>query len=167
MDRIAAYSAVRLDSYSNSHEPRRKVAPPGTQGHPGFLERLRLHGRLLALAAGIVAGSVASPALAAREPSAKLVRCGEQSCLRVSGHRDNPASIVRINGYAVPAEGDSKWTVHLPVDVVREWSAPNARTIDVSIGNPEMAQETIASVDLPIGLLADGTVLASLVINVH
>jgi hypothetical protein len=122
---------------------------------------------MLALAGAIAAGSLASPAIAAPEPSSKLVRCGEQSCLQVTGHRDDPTSIVRINGHAVSVEGERKWKASVPLEVVREWSAPNARTIEVSLGDPEGQPATIASVDLPIGLLANATTLAALVINVH
>ena len=121
----------------------------------------------LAFVGAIAAAALASPAIAAPEPSSKLVRCGDQSCLQVTGHRDDPTSIVHINGHAVPVQGERKWKVSLPLAVVREWSAPNARMIEVSLGDPEGQRVTIASVDLPIGLLADGTVLAALVINVH
>lgn len=122
-----------------------------------------LHLHWLALA-GAALGSLASPAIAAPEPSTKLVRCGAQSCLRVSGHRDDPLSIVRINGHAVSVEGVRNWRVHLPVDVVREWSAPHARTIEVSLGAPEAP---CTSVDLPVGMLGHTTELASLVISLR
>ncbi len=120
----------------------------------------------LALVGAIAAGLLATPGLAA-EPSTKLVRCGEQSCLRVAGYRDDPTAIVWINGHAVTAEGERNWKVHLPVDVVREWSLPNARMIEVSIGDRDNPLEAVARVDLPIGLLADEAVLASLVLNVR
>jgi hypothetical protein len=57
--------------------------------------------------------------------------------------------------------------VDLPVEVVREWSLPNARTIDVSLGDLEMKRESADSVDLPIGLFANATVLATLAVNVR
>ena len=122
---------------------------------------------MLAFVGAIAAGTLAAPTTAAPEPSTKLVRCGEQSCLRVTGHRNDPTSIVHINGHAVAAEGERSWKVYLPLEVVREWSAPNAQTIDVSLGDPEGQRETIACVDLPIGLLANATTLAALVISVH
>jgi hypothetical protein len=103
---------------------------------------------------------IASPAAAA-EPSTRVVRCGEDSCLQITGRRDDPALTVSINGRTVAVEGERSWRVHLPVETVREWSAPYARTIEVSQG------ETSASVDLPIGLLGGVTDLSSLVISVH
>ena len=122
---------------------------------------------LLAFVGAIAAGALASPAIAAPEPSSELVRCGVQSCLQVTGHRDDPTSIVHINGHAVAVEGERKWKVSLPLELVREWSVSNARTIEVSLGDLEGHREIIASVDLPIGLLANTTTLAALVINVH
>lgn len=120
----------------------------------------------LALVGAMAAALLTSPALAA-EPTSKLVRCGEQSCLRVAGYREDPTAVVWINGHAVDAEGERNWKVHLPLDVVREWSVPNARTIEVSLGDEDNQPEAGASVDLPIGLLADEAVLASLVLNVR
>lgn len=127
----------------------------------------RFHQRALALAGALLLGSLASPAIAAPEPSAKLVRCGAESCLRVAGYRDDPTAIVSINGHVVPVEGERRWKADLPVAVVREWSAANARTIDVSLAGPEAQRETVTRVNLPIGLLADATVLAALEINVR
>ena len=119
---------------------------------------------MLAFAGAVAVGTLASPNVAAAEPRTKLVRCGEQSCLRITGYRDDPTSIVSINGNAVSVEGGRKWTVNLPVEVVRAWSTPNARTIDVSLGGPQGQQP--ASVELPIGLLADRAAVAALVITV-
>lgn len=111
--------------------------------------------------------SLASPATAASEPSTRLVRCAEQSCLQIRGHRDDPATIITVNGHVVPVEGEHSWRVRLPVDVVRQLSAPHARTIEVSLQDPETRHETVASADLPIGLLGGTTDLASLVISVR
>jgi hypothetical protein len=105
--------------------------------------------------------------MAASEPSTKLVRCGDDSCLQISGRRSDPATIVRINGHVVPVEGEHGWRVHLPVETIRQWSVPYARTIEVSLHEPEARDETIRSVDLPIGLLGGVTELASLVVRVR
>jgi hypothetical protein len=121
--------------------------------------------RSLMWALAAIGALAASPATASSEPSTRLVRCGEESCLQICGHRDNPAATVSINGHAVPAEGERGWRVSLPVEVVRQWSAPHARTIEVSLFEPETQHATVASVDLPIGLLGDTTELASLVVS--
>lgn len=115
----------------------------------------------------IIVASFGSPALAAHEPSTKLVRCGAQSCLVVTGHRDDPAATVSINGRAVEVEGKRGWRASLPVETVRRWSAPFARTLDISLQSPGAEQKTTTSVDLPIGLLGHVTDLASLEIRVR
>lgn len=123
--------------------------------------------RAAGLAAAILVGSLASSAMAASEPSTKLVHCGDHSCLQVSGHRSNPASIVTIDGHAVRVKGRHGWWVRLPVETIRLWSAPYARTIEVALRNPETQRETSASVDLPIGLLGHVTNLASLEVSIR
>ena len=118
--------------------------------------------RAIALAGVIAIVSLASPALAESEPSTKLVHCGAQSCLQVSGYRSDPSAIVRLNGQAVDVEGKYGWEVNLPIETVRSWSAPYARSIEVSIHNPETEQVTSVTADLPIGLLGGVTDLARL-----
>lgn len=113
----------------------------------------------------LIAGNLALPAHAAPEPSAKLVHCGDESCLRISGHREDPAAIVRINGHTLPAHGTRRWKIDLPVETVRQWSAPHARTVEVSLHDPATGREASASVELPIGLLGGATRLASLVVT--
>jgi len=127
---------------------------------------LSLRQKAVAVSCVLILASFASPASAAPEPSAKLVHCGEESCLRISGHRESPASVVRINGNVVPAEGRRKWEVDLPIRTVRDWSAPHARTIEVSLHDPETQRAASTSVDLPIGLLGGVNDLASLVVSV-
>jgi len=127
----------------------------------------KLHKRAVALVCAIVIWSFASSAMAASEPSTKLVNCDGQSCLLVSGHRDDPASIVSINGHVVPVKGKRGWRVRLPVETVREWSAPFARTIEVSFQAPEAQSARIARVALPIGLLGHLADLAPLVVSVR
>lgn len=114
----------------------------------------------LALLSAIVAIGASSPALAGSGPQTKLVRCGEESCLQVSGYRDDSASIVSLNGEAVSVEGEENWRIRLSLDTVREISSPNARTIEVSLLNPLTERETLADADLPIGLLGDISQLA-------
>jgi hypothetical protein len=151
MDRTPAVSAVLPETF----------APV-----PLLARERGLRERVVALLGAIAIGSLASPAIAASEPGTRVVRCGEESCLRVTGYRDDPASIVSINGRVVIVEGEHRWRVHLPIKVVREWSAPYARAIEISLQNPETQLETIASVDLPIGLLG-GVDLASLVVSIR
>jgi len=93
------------------------------------------------------------------------VACEAGSCLLVTGHRANAASAVSINGRTVPADGARKWRVRVPVDTVREWSAPFARTITISVVDAETRTDATAEVDLPIGLLGQVENLALLVVS--
>ncbi|MEJ5979031.1 hypothetical protein WG901_20430 [Novosphingobium sp. PS1R-30] len=115
--------------------------------------------RLLPIGA-MLAAALASPAMAASEPSTRLVSCGTESCLLVSGYRGDSGAPVRINGRPVAVEGSNRWRVRVPVAAVRAWSAPYARTITVSVA------EAPAEADLPIGLLGHVTDLAALTIRV-
>jgi hypothetical protein len=72
---------------------------------------------------------------------------------------------VNINGRAVSAEGARNWRVRVPVDTVRQWSAPFARTIIISVIDAETRADATAEVDLPIGLLGQAENLASLVVT--
>lgn len=156
MDRTPIFNSVLLG--------RASPVPPDRHRHAGARA---LRKRALTSIGVIIIGSLAAPAMAASEPSTRLIRCGEQSCLQISGHRGDPAAIVSINGHVVPVEGKHSWRVRLPVEVVRQWSVPYARAIEVSLHDPETQRETKASVDLPIGLLGGVTALASLVISVR
>jgi hypothetical protein len=157
MDRTPAFDAVALTNASRVPEPNRHLPTNGF----GF------RSWAAGLAGTIFFGSLASPAIAASEPSTRLVRCGDDSCLQISGRRSDLATIVRINGHVVPVEGEHSWRVHLPVETIRQWSVPYARTIEVSLHEPKARDETISSVDLPIGLLGGVTELASLVVRVR
>jgi len=118
-------------------------------------------------AAAIVLAGSAAPALAETSASARLVSCGSESCLLVSGHRDDPSAEVSINGQAVAVEGKRGWRVSLPVATVRQWSAPYAREIEVSLRDPATAAESTAFVDLPVGLLGKLTDLSALEISIR
>ena len=124
--------------------------------------RARISGLAAILAAGLAAG-FSAPACAATEPRTRLVACETGSCLLVTGHRANAAEVVSINGRAVSAEGARNWRVRVPVDTVRKWSAPFARTIVVSVVDAGTRTDATAEVDLPIGLLGQVEDLALVV----
>lgn len=113
----------------------------------------------------LLAAAFASPASATTEPKTRLVSCDVGSCLLVTGSRPDASSIVTINGHAVPVQGERKWRASLPVDTVREWSAPYARTITVSVVNDESRESASSGADLPIGLLGHAEDLAMLIIS--
>lgn len=112
----------------------------------------------IALALGaILTAALATPAAA--ETRTRLVDCEAGSCLLVTGHRDDAASTVRINGHAVTAKGARKWRVSVPLETLRQWAAPYARTITVSVA------DTQTEAILPIGLLGHAEDLAFLTIS--
>lgn len=116
--------------------------------------------RILALGS-MLAAALASSASAAAEPRTRLVDCKAGSCLLVTGRRADAASAVSINGHAVSVEGSRKWRATLPVETLREWSAPYARTITVSVADAKTRTEA----DLPIGLLGHAENLTMLVVS--
>ena len=112
----------------------------------------------LMLGAALAATSM--PALATGEPGTRLVDCRTGSCLLVSGRREDAAAPVMINGHAVSVDGGRKWRVRLPLDTVRSWSLPYARTITISVdGGASEAR-------LPTGLLGGSEKLTMLVVRV-
>ncbi|MCW4462941.1 hypothetical protein OK349_14595 [Sphingomonas sp. BT-65] len=121
--------------------------------------------QILALGA-VLAAALASPASAGDGPKTRLVDCEAGSCLLVTGRRAHTASTVTINGHAVSVEGARKWRVRLPVETLRKWSVPYARTITVSVIDARMRAESSAEADLPIGLLGHVENLAMLVVRV-
>lgn len=113
----------------------------------------------LALATVLMTGIV-SPAWAATQPATRLVKCGSESCLLVSGRRSHVAEIVSVNGHEVKVEGGRKWRVRVPMATVRAWSEPFARTIEVATAG--VAEDA----DLPIGLLGRAENLAMVIVRV-
>lgn len=124
-------------------------------------------GKMAFALAALACAGVASPAMAASEPVTKLVRCGAKSCLRISGQRHDTTAVVRINDHAVAVQGTQGWQVHLPVETVRQWSAPFARTIEVALVEPATQRQTIAHVDLPIGMLGVETGMDLVMVSVR
>ncbi|MDB5726266.1 MAG: hypothetical protein JWQ16_3020 [Novosphingobium sp.] len=115
--------------------------------------------------AATFAANLTTPALAASEPSTRVVTCRSGSCLLITGSRAGVASAVSVNGHVVEVEGKKDWRVRLPVQTVREWSVPSARTIEVAFTDAATRTPTSVETDLPIGLLGHTENLASLVIS--
>jgi len=109
----------------------------------------------------------ATPAWASGAPSTRLVSCGDESCLLVTGHRESAAADVRINGHVVEVQGKRKWRAQLPVETVRSWAAPFARRIEVSSYDAATQTQTLQKAELPIGLMGHVPDLASLVITLN
>jgi len=117
---------------------------------------LNCFSKILALGA-IFAAVLATPATAGTRT--RLVRCESGSCLLVTGHRAGPASVVTINEHDVAVQGARKWRVSLPLQTVRQWSAPFSRKIVVSVDDSHVQAA------LPIGLLGHVEDLAFLTVH--
>ncbi|MDP3908622.1 hypothetical protein [Novosphingobium sp.] len=111
---------------------------------------------------GLLAAASAAPALATdpAAPSARLVECGSESCLLISGRRADTTASISINGHVVAAEGARRWRVRVPVETVRAWSVPYARTLTVSVAGVSRDAR------LPIGLLGKAENLAMVIVRV-
>jgi len=109
---------------------------------------------------------IAPPAFAVSGSTTRIVRCDPGNCLLVSGHRDNAGLEVRISGHAVKVEGRRSWRTRVPLDAVRDWSAPFARTVEITLYNPESQSVLHDQAILPIGLMGH-TELASLIVGVR
>lgn len=107
----------------------------------------------------MLAAALSTPVSAAPEPKTRLVDCGSGSCLLVTGQRPDTESPVSINGHAVAAQGARQWRVRVPVETVRAWSAPFARSVTVSVADVE------SQAVLPIGLLGHIDDLAFLTVS--
>lgn len=121
--------------------------------------------RTLLWAAPILAG-MASPAMARDAVTTKLVSCRSESCLLLSGRRER-GTAVEVNGHPVKVEGGRNWRVRLPLDTVRDWSAPYARTVEVGYRDERSGEVLLARPRLPIGLLGHVADLAALVVRVN
>jgi hypothetical protein len=92
-----------------------------------------------------------------------VVGCKAESCLVVTGRRPNAAAPISINGHEVAAKGARKWRVRVPVEMIRAWSAPLARSITVSVAAGTERRDF--DTRLPIGLLGQPENLALLEIS--
>lgn len=123
-----------------------------------------LRNRLVGPAIAAFAVTCASTAIAAPEPKTRLVSCGSESCLLVTGHRKSADSLVSINNRLVTVEGGRAWHIRVPLVAVRELTSPYARSIEVTVAQANGHEEWSEDASLPIGLLGHKN-LATLVVS--
>ncbi|MBO9669310.1 MAG: hypothetical protein J7485_02215 [Sphingobium sp.] len=116
----------------------------------------------MAIAAFVVV--CAGTANAAPAPKTRLVSCGSESCLLVTGRRKGADSLVSINNRLVAVEGRRAWHVRVPLAAVRELTSPYARSIEVTVAQANGHEEWSEDASLPIGLLGHKN-LATLVVS--
>lgn len=117
----------------------------------------------LLAAAAVLPGS-ASAADTSVAASTRLHRCGNQTCLLIQGRRTDPAAPILVEQHEVTAVGGRHWRVSLPLQTVRGWAQPSARSIAIDIAGEDGRSEQAA---LPIGVFARKTDLAFLTVSVR
>lgn len=116
--------------------------------------------------AALLAAALA-PTEVCAAPRAKLVSDAPVDRLQVSGTRPSTDDAVLINGHQVAVEGGRHWRVRLPLETLRRWSRPGARTIHVTVATPAGDRTVEHETDLPVGLLGGRIDLAALVVRLH
>lgn len=121
----------------------------------------RLVGFLLGLA------MMAAPALSASVAQSRLVHCGRDTCLRISGRRSNPAVSIRIDGDALAVDGNRDWRVTVPLSTARIWARSSGSVLTLTSTDARGGTESRENVMLPPGAFGQRVELASLVVRAH
>ncbi|WP_076073010.1 hypothetical protein [Sphingomonas montana] len=108
---------------------------------------------------------VAAPAQGARAMRARLVQCGPESCLRLSGYRPSATAVVRIGARALAVDGGRKWQATVPLTVARTWPIARGYALRVVVADPDTLTERSERVLLPPGALGSRNEIASLVVS--
>lgn len=118
-------------------------------------------------AAGLLCASMTGTAQAEAPIGAKLVRCGADSCLRLSGHRAGAEVAVRVDGHDLHVEGERAWRATVPLSTARTWAIGRGYSVAVTLVDVGAGTERRQSVALPPGSLGSRLELASLVVRAH
>ena len=102
------------------------------------------------------------PSLAKDTPETRLVSCGKDSCLMISGRRDHAGQSVSVNGVEIPSDGADRWRVVLPIETVRALCEPRANSLQVTITDNVSGRAAVREARLPVGLLGDSSLLDSI-----
>jgi len=109
----------------------------------------------------------AFPETAIAAPKARLVHCGDATCLRISGRRPHAAVAVRVAGHPVAVEGNRSWRATMPLAMARDWAGADGGTLMMTLTDPRTGGESSEAVTLPPGALGKRIELASLVVRAH
>ena len=120
---------------------------------------------LMSMTCALSAG--AAPAQAERPTRARLITCGAESCLHLSGHRNSPSITVQVNGRDLPVEGDRTWQVIVPLSTARTWPLGHDYSVALTLVDVQTGTERAVTVALPPGSLGARLELASLVVRAH
>jgi hypothetical protein len=114
---------------------------------------------------GLALAATPGPAMAASR--ARLVHCGDQTCLRVSGHRSDAALMIRIGEQLVAVEGDRAWHATVPLSTARGGANASLDTLTLTMTDRNTGVETVDMVALPPGALGRRVELATLDVRAY
>ncbi|MBY9063135.1 hypothetical protein K7957_09335 [Sphingomonas yunnanensis] len=109
--------------------------------------------------------STAVPAAAERRASARLVHCGAETCLRLSGQRAGVAVAVRVDGHDLPVTGERSWQATVPLAEARSWRLTRGYAVPVTLVDRAGGAERNLAVPVPPGALGARMELASLIVR--
>ncbi len=121
----------------------------------------RIFAGLLCFAAAALSPGIAEAA------QARLVRCGAETCLRLSGHRFDSAHLVRVAGRLLAVEGGRAWHATVPLATARDWPGAAGGTLRLMLVDPATGSETADLAVVPPGALGRRVELASLLVSAH
>jgi hypothetical protein len=110
---------------------------------------------------------VAIPDTAVAAPKARLVHCGDATCLRISGRRPHAAVAVRVADHPLMVEGNRSWHATIPLTTARDWASADGGTLTVTLADARSGSESVELVTLPPGALGKRTELATLIVNAY
>ena len=114
---------------------------------------------------GLAIASTPESAIAA--PKARLVLCGDATCIRISGHRPHAAVAVWAAGHHLVVEGDRSWRVTVPLATVRDWASAHDDTLTMTLVDARTGGESTEVVALPPGALGKRIELSSLIVSAY
>lgn len=110
---------------------------------------------------------VAIPDTALAAPKARLVHCGDTTCLRISGRRPHAAVAVRVAGHPLAIEGNRSWRATVPLATARGWASAHDGTLTVTLTDAGSGAERVERVALPPGALGKRIELANLIVSAY
>jgi hypothetical protein len=103
----------------------------------------------------------------AAAPHAQLVHCGNETCLRISGHRAHPAIAIRIAGQNLAVVGERSWRATVPLSTARDWVNASAQALKLTMIDTLSGAESVEAVPLPPGAFGNHVELATLVVRAY
>lgn len=114
---------------------------------------------------GLAMAAIPDTAVAA--PKARLVHCGDATCLRISGRRPHAAVAVRLAGHPLMVEGNRSWRATVPLTTARDWASADGGTLTVTLIDSRSGSESVERVALPPGALGKRIELANLIVSAY